>query len=166
MSIIIAGMFENIFQAELAADSLRRHHFAHDDVCHFACNPPGAEAGASAGSRSGTRGKLDGDEKKNHPARRRAGVIVAARSDGAADEQTAIQVLQAESAYHIEKAEGRWSGGRWVDFDPVAEPRLVQDRHFNPMASTPGYQFGDKLLVGQSHQAGDVGVTKGGRSAS
>jgi hypothetical protein len=41
MSTIIAGLFETINQAEDAAESLRRQHFAAGDVCHFANNPPG-----------------------------------------------------------------------------------------------------------------------------
>jgi len=41
MSQIIAGIFDTINQAEDAAESLRRHRFAADDVCHFANNPPG-----------------------------------------------------------------------------------------------------------------------------
>ena len=41
MSTIIAGLFENIHQAQDAEDSLRRHGFAAHDVCHFANNPPG-----------------------------------------------------------------------------------------------------------------------------
>ncbi len=166
MSTIIAGMFENIFQAEVAAESLRRHHFADDDVCHFACNPPGAaggaKAGANVGSLSGAVEKFDGNSIENRPARRRAGVIVASRVDGVADAQTAIQVLQAEGASHIETAEGNWSGGRWADFDPIVEPRLVQDLPVNPMTLTAaGYRVGGKVLVGQAHQMGGAGAKRG-----
>ncbi|HKQ24947.1 MAG TPA: hypothetical protein VJT81_10950 [Burkholderiales bacterium] len=150
MSTVIAGRFDSIFQAEVAAESLRRHHFDNEDVCLFACNPSGAtgaEPGVNVGSRSGVRGKFTGKRIDNRPAQRRAGVIVAARAKGPADEQTAIQVLQAEGASDIEKAEGKWSSGRWTDFDPVVEPSLIHDRHFNPIASTSaGYQVGDKLL--------------------
>jgi len=41
MSTIIAGLFENIHQAQDAEDSLRRHGFAARDTGHFANNPPG-----------------------------------------------------------------------------------------------------------------------------
>jgi len=162
MSTIIAGMFENIFQAEVAAESLRRHHFAGGDVCHFVCNPTYAPGGAGAGAGAGSQsGALDGKGIESRHVKRRAGVMVAARADGVADEQTAIQVLQAEGASHIEKAEGTWSGGNWTDFDPVVEPRLVQ---VDPMTLTvAGYRVGDKVLVGQAHQMGRAGA-KGGRS--
>ena len=153
MSTVIAGMFDSIFQAEVAAESLRRHHFDNQDVCLFACNPSGAmgaEPGVNVGPRSGVREKFDGKDGKrieNRLAQRRAGVIVAARAKGPAEELTAIQVLQAEGASDIEKAEGKWSGGRWTDFDPVVKSGLIRDRHFNAIASTSAaYQVGDKVL--------------------
>lgn len=136
MSTIIAGMFWNIVQAENAAESLRRHHFADHDVCHFV-NDPGGAAAASGGSPMGRR--------------RPVCVMVAARVDGVAEEQTAIQVLRAESAVHIEKAEGEWSAGRWSDFDPTVEPRLV-----------PAARERDaRVYVGQTHQMGSGGTRRG-----
>jgi hypothetical protein len=93
--------------------------------------PPGAAVGAGlgayVGSLAGALNKLEGEGTPAHPARRPAGVMVAARAVSVTAQQTAIGVLQAEGATHIEKAEGRWLDGKWADFDPVAEPRLVPD---------------------------------------
>lgn len=186
MSTIIAGLFENIEQAQDAEDSLQRHGFAAADVCHFANNPPGqhdqfpiggdenadpgakhahagtvagagvgagagaavgalvagpagaavgAGVGAYVGSLAGTLNQLDGKGSDSRPVRRPAGVMVAARIDNARREQEAVAVLRAEGAQHVEKAEGRWTDGRWADFDPVVAPDVV-----------PGHALADGVL--------------------
>jgi hypothetical protein len=64
MSTIIAGLFENIEQAQDAQESLRRHGFAAADVCHFANNPPGQHdqfpIGGDESSDPGARGAQAG----------------------------------------------------------------------------------------------------------
>lgn len=191
MDAIIAGIFENIDQAQDAVESLRRHGFADDSVCHFANNPPGqhdqypiggdekadpgarhAHAGAAAGagmgagagaavgalvggppgaavgagigayvgSLAGALNQLDGKGSDQHPVRRPAGVMVAARTASAVQEQAAIQVLHAEGATHIEKASGRWIDGKWTDFDPVVAPNLVEDLPAGPQSMPPDAQ--------------------------
>ena len=40
-------------------------------------------------------------------------------------EQAAISTLQAQGALHIEKADGQWRDGKWIDFDPVSVPVIV-----------------------------------------
>jgi hypothetical protein len=91
--------------------------------------PPGAAVGAGVGayvgSLAGALGGLKGKGSDQRPVRRPAGVMVAVRVDGTTEEQTAIEVLSTEGASHIEKAQGQWSGGKWVDFDPVVAPQLV-----------------------------------------
>lgn len=91
--------------------------------------PPGAAVGAGVGayvgSLMGALGGLDGKGSDQRPVRRPAGAMVAVRVGGDTEEQTAIEVLDAEGATHIERAEGQWSAGKWVDFDPVAAPQLV-----------------------------------------
>jgi hypothetical protein len=101
--------------------------------------PPGAAVGAGIGayigSLAGTLGALDGKGSDERPVRRPAGVMVAARIDTAASEQLAIEVLRAEGATHVEKAEGRWEAGKWADFDPVSVPRVVTDTPAQPPLS-------------------------------
>ena len=41
------------------------------------------------------------------------------------NEKRVVEALRAEGALDIEQAEGRWQDGDWIDFDPVATPRLV-----------------------------------------
>jgi hypothetical protein len=40
-----------------------------------------------------------------------------------------IYTLRAEGAVDIERAEGEWRDGDWVDFNPIAAPRLVDVPH-------------------------------------
>lgn len=177
MSTIIAGMFENIDDANNTVDSLLRRGVEQRDVTQFANSPPGqhgqlpiggdenadpgakhahigaltgagigagtgaaigaivagppgsavgAGIGAYVGSLAGALESLDGKGSDEHPLRRPAGVVIAVRIDDAADEGRVIEVLKAENASHIEKAEGVWRDGRWEDFDPVEAPRLLQ----------------------------------------
>ena len=165
MSIIIAGMFESIDQAEGAAESLRRHHFATHDVCHFAQRPAGAAAGAGAdalGESFVALEKLEGKGSDDRPLRSRSSVMVAVRVNGAAEERTAIQVLEAEGASHIERVEGEWKEGRWADFHSVVEPRLVSDGPVSSATSpAAGYRDAGKVMAGGAHQKGTAGVRRG-----
>ena len=43
------------------------------------------------------------------------------------NENRVIDALRAEGAADIERAEGEWRDGDWVDFNPVAAPQLVKD---------------------------------------
>lgn len=92
--------------------------------------PPGSAVGAGigayVGSLAGTLEGLDGKGSDEQPLRRPAGVVIAVRIDDAGDEGRVIEVLKAENASHIEKAEGKWRDGQWADFDPVEPPRLLQ----------------------------------------
>ena len=54
---------------------------------------------------------------------RRAGVLTAVHVT-VATESAAAQVLRDCGGKDVEKAEGRWREGDWVDFDPVAPPVL------------------------------------------
>lgn len=177
MSTIIAGMFENIDDANNTVDSLLRRGVEKQDVTQFANSPPGqhgqfpiggdenadpgarkahfgalagagigagtgaaigaivagppgsavgAGIGAYVGSLAGALESLDGKGSDEHPLRRPAGVVIAVRIDDAAGEGRVIEVLKAENASHIEKAEGLWRDGQWADFDPIEPPRLLQ----------------------------------------
>jgi len=37
-----------------------------------------------------------------------------------------VELLQRMGATDIERAEGIWRNGDWVDFDPLAPPQLVE----------------------------------------
>ena len=36
-----------------------------------------------------------------------------------------VNVLRAEGAQDIERADGTWQAGQWIDFDPLKPPLLV-----------------------------------------
>jgi hypothetical protein len=52
-------------------------------------------------------------------------VKVAVKTDSGNAEQSAISTSQAQGALHIEKADGQWRDGKWIDFDPVSVPVIV-----------------------------------------
>jgi hypothetical protein len=54
-------------------------------------------------------------------------------------ENNAIDILRAHGARQIERAEGLWEDGQWVDFDPRNSPDLiVNDRAGATGAQAPG----------------------------
>ncbi len=95
----------------------------------IAAGPPGAAVGAGIGAYVGSLvGALNGMEDRGteeHPVRRPAGTLVAVRIESGQAERTAIETLQMHGAIHVEKAEGVWRDGQWVDFDPVSTPAIV-----------------------------------------
>lgn len=86
----------------------------------------GAYAGSLLGSLQGMHEK-DDSEPSGEPLRRSAGVFVAVKIDATSEnESVVIKTLESEGAQDIEKTEGRWRSGEWVDFDPVTPPRLIR----------------------------------------
>ena len=87
-----------------------------------------AAAGVAAytGSLLGALNGL-GDESSpdRGPDRRPGGIILAVRLAGPDAEKRVIRDLEHQGAADIEKANGEWRNGDWVDFNPVARPRLV-----------------------------------------
>lgn len=81
-----------------------------------------AAVGAYVGSFSGVLGGLPDSTRVPQ---RRAGVMLAVNAVDANREQRALELLQCHQAQDIERAEGDWGNGQWVDFDPVAIPNLV-----------------------------------------
>jgi hypothetical protein len=82
--------------------------------------------GAYVGSLMGAAEKLGDDEHPNDgPDRRPAGVMLSVRIANPASEQRVISTLRAQGAADIEQAQGEWRDGDWVDFNPVAKPKLV-----------------------------------------
>ena len=62
------------------------------------------------------------------PELRPAGVMVAVNADSAEDEEIAIDLLRDRGAQMIERADGSWRDGKWVDFDPVRPPDIIESR--------------------------------------
>lgn len=93
----------------------------------------GAAVGAYSGSLMGAMGGLGEDATPGVPDRRAGGIMIAVRISAPANEDRVIDTLRAQGAADIERAEGTWKDGDWVDFDPVAAPRLVAQQ-----ASTRG----------------------------
>jgi hypothetical protein len=56
---------------------------------------------------------------------RSGGVLVAVRAVEFAKRVDAVNVLRTAGARDIERADGTWEAGHWVDFDPLKPPLLV-----------------------------------------
>lgn len=101
--------------------------------------PPGAAVGAGIGAYVGSLGGalhgLEGSGTDEEPARRPAGVVVAVRIESGNAERSAIATLQTQGAIHVEKAEGQWRDGKWIDFDPVSVP-VILDSHAGPVGQS------------------------------
>lgn len=91
----------------------------------------GAYAGSMAGAMAATR--TAEEEKRetetstpDHDAydTRRGGMMLAVRVDSA-DEQLVIDALQAVAVEDIERVQGDWQDGQWVDFDPLRPPHKI-----------------------------------------
>jgi hypothetical protein len=86
----------------------------------------GAAAGAYAGSLAGAVNKMGDDSPA--PELRPFGVMVAVNTDSSEDEEIAVGLLREGGAQMIERADGSWRNGKWVDFDPVRPPVIVESR--------------------------------------
>ena len=93
----------------------------------------GAAAGAYAGSLAGAVNKMGDDEPA--PELRPAGVMVAVNADSVEDEEIAIDLFRDRGAQMIERADGAWHDGKWVDFDPVSVP-VILDSHAGPVGQS------------------------------
>lgn len=101
----------------------------------------GAGVGAYAGSLVGALGEMDERPAKTEPHSaesvrvdipsssatpvRSGGVVVAVRAVEFSKRVQAVNILRSESARDIERADGTWEGGHWIDFDPLKPPLLV-----------------------------------------
>jgi len=91
----------------------------------------GAHVGGMAGALTSTR---TADEEKRETetstpdadavAMRRGGMMLAVRVDPA-NEQAVIDVLSAAAVEDLERAEGEWREGQWIDFDPLMPPKKI-----------------------------------------
>ena len=86
-----------------------------------------AAVGAYMGSLAGALSGMNEDEAEPQADKlvRHAGVIVATRIADATHEMSIVRTLEQQGAQDVEKAEGHWRHGTWVDFDPVSAPHLI-----------------------------------------
>lgn len=92
--------------------------------------PAGIVAGAGVG---GYTGSLVGGMKRNehepqpdHEDVRPAEALVAVNIDpGPVTEEEVIRIFEDCGAHQVERAEGTWANGEWVDFDAVRAPNLI-----------------------------------------
>lgn len=85
----------------------------------------GAYVGSMIGGLSQTKEGED-TEAANKPHEHRAGMYVAVAIDDEAHQRRASELLDKQGACDIEIAEGKIENGDWVDFNPVAPPRLIK----------------------------------------
>ena len=88
-----------------------------------------AGVGAYVGALAGTAEQSD--DKVEGTLRRPAGVMVAVCASGEEREREAIRVLRECGADNLERADGVWENGDWLDFDPTTVPVLVDQQHLH-----------------------------------
>jgi phage tail tape-measure protein len=86
----------------------------------------GGYVGGLVGGLSQTKDSDDDTPANAPPHEHRSGLMVAVAADDESLRSRAIDLLRAMGAYDIEMAEGTIRDGDWVDFNPVASPRLVE----------------------------------------
>ncbi len=156
MTTIIAGQYDTFDEAGLAADRLREAGFGAQAISVFFNGAPGRHAtfpiggdefadpeahplgrgvGAYVGGLAGAASESEShDAEDPHRVwRRPAGVMVAVAIDDPSRERAALDALRDTGAENIEQAEGEIRDGNWIDFDPLASPRLVDE----PQRSAP-----------------------------
>ncbi len=85
----------------------------------------GAYTGSLVGSLQGMDDHTDNPDPSDNPTRA-SGVIIAIRIAEPSDaEGSVVHSLEQRGAQDIEKTEGQWRNGEWVDFDPVRPPHLL-----------------------------------------
>jgi hypothetical protein len=88
----------------------------------------GLAAGAYVGSLSGAMNNMDSTPREVDPVTRPAGVMLAVNTEFGEDEEVAVDLMREAGARMIERADGAWHDGRWVDFDPVKPPQVVEQK--------------------------------------
>ncbi len=91
----------------------------------------GAHVGGMAGALASTR-TAEEEKQETETATpdadavnmRRGGMMLAVRVDPA-NEQSVITVMTAAAVEDLERAQGDWQDGQWVDFDPLKPPHKI-----------------------------------------
>lgn len=91
----------------------------------------GAHVGGMAGALASTRASHEENQETetktpdaDAAGMRRGGMTLAVRVDPA-NEKSVIDLLSAAAVEYLERAQGDWQDGQWVDFDPLAPPHKV-----------------------------------------
>ena len=88
----------------------------------------GGMAGALASTRTSAKEKQETEKTSTPDAdavdMRRGGMTLAVRVDPQ-NEGTVIDLLAAAAVEDLERAQGEWRDGEWVDFDPLAPPNKI-----------------------------------------
>lgn len=85
----------------------------------------GAYVGSLAGAMRMAGRRSDARPKAPEVQIRHSGVLTAVHVNSPEQEDAATRVLREAGGKDVERAEGRWRGGKWVDFDPLQAPRTV-----------------------------------------
>ena len=80
----------------------------------------GAYVGSFAGAMSRVRGGRRDQATREHPVEPQGGRMIAICVDRAGMDKKAIDILKANGARDVRRAEGQWANGSWRDFDPRA----------------------------------------------
>ena len=84
----------------------------------------GSLAGGLSGAEAGDKSKATTEE----PVERKAGIIVAALADAADAQDAIVKALRTARPQSIERADGEWRDGDWVDFDARRPAQLIEGR--------------------------------------
>lgn len=88
----------------------------------------GAFAGSLAGAMNATRKTPTRDTAEGgEPGTRRGGLMLAVNVGTPENGVPVVECLRALGAEGIERADGEWRDGQWVDFDPLSAPHRVDD---------------------------------------
>ncbi len=86
----------------------------------------GSLVGAHIGNLVGVLGNMkDERSDEDHSRVRQGGLMIAVATPNSSCLQKAVAVLRECDAQRLESANGRISGGDWIDFDPTSQPTLI-----------------------------------------
>jgi hypothetical protein len=151
MSMIIAGGFETITDAEAAVARLMELGVSRDHMCKYRVNPAGehnalpaggdhdaspgathAHGGAVKGAAIGAAVGLAAGAAATPmlgPAGIAAETLLAVNADQATiPEADIVRTFEECGALQVERAYGEWLDGEWTDFDPLLPPNLIGGR--------------------------------------
>jgi hypothetical protein len=88
----------------------------------------GMATGAYVGSMAGAVNTMKDRPAAVQPVARPAGVMLAVPAEADEDEEVAVDLMRDAGARMIERCDGTWQDGHWIDFDPVRPPQVIEQR--------------------------------------
>jgi hypothetical protein len=86
----------------------------------------GAYGSSLAGAVSGSGGgEVEQKAMNDEIVERHSGMMLAVNADATGGADNAVQLLRQAGAVQLERAEGEWRDGEWVDFDPLKRPEFI-----------------------------------------